>query len=495
MATLAELTRQNTTLSRDEIDHLQRLVADWGILADFCFADLLLSVQGTDGDWHIVAQVRPATGPTLYTADYVGVKASVPEAAILNEVLATGGMAGGEVKEPEPTQVMAIPVRFKGRLVAVLTREWSTRISRHAGELEQSYLSIFDRLATMIAEGSFPFEGRKGTITAAPRVGDGVMVVDADARVQFGSPNAISALHRVGINANVLGMRLAELGFNDTPVRSSFERREPVIEEFEQTADVTLLTYSIPLLAAGKVTGGVLLLRDVSELRRRDRLLLSKDATIREIHHRVKNNLQTISSLLRLQARRLTSGEAKAAVNESVRRIRTIALVHETLSREAGDDVAFTEIVRPLLRLVEEGLQSPDRPVRFRVSGEGGKLPAIVATPLSVVLTELLQNAVDHGFPEGSGGGNVTVNLVNDGTALTIAVTDDGVGVPEEFSLDSATGLGLVIVRTLVTTELAGTIEMRPAVAGELEAAGLTPRPHGPGTVIRLIVPVDPDAR
>ena len=116
-------------------------------------------------------------------------------------------------------------------------------------------------------------------------------------------------------------------------------------------------------------------MRDVTELRTRDRLLLSKDATIREIHHRVKNNLQTISSLLRLQGRRLPSPEAKAAVDESVRRIRTIALVHETLSREAGDDVAFVEIVRPLLRLAEEGLQSPDRPVRFRVQATAAGCP------------------------------------------------------------------------------------------------------------------------
>ena len=157
------------------------------------------------------------------------------------------------------------------------------------------------------------------------------------------------------------------------------------------------------------MTGGVLLVRDISELRRRDRLLLSKDATIREIHHRVKNNLQTISSLLRLQGRRLSSPEAKAAIDESVRRIRTIALVHETLSREAGDDVPFVEILRPLARMVEESLQSPDRPVRFRVQGDGGKLPAPMATPLAVVLTELLQNAVDHAFRGQAGTGHVVV--------------------------------------------------------------------------------------
>ena len=234
----------------------------------------------------------------------------------------------------------------------------------------------------------------------------------------------------------------------------------------------------------------MLLLRDVTELRKRDRLLLSKDATIREIHHRVKNNLQTISSLLRLQARRLTHPEAIAAVGESVRRIRTIALVHEALSREPGDDVTFIEIVRPLLRLAEEGLQSPDRPVRFTVQGDGGRIPAAIATPLSVVLTELLQNAVDHGFPEGSGGGSVIVRLENTGNELQLSVIDDGRGVDGSFRLEDATGLGLSIVRTLVTTELNGPISMRPLTADDRRARRVGDRPDAPrGTVVDLAVP------
>ena len=118
-----------------------------------------------------------------------------------------------------------------------------------------------------------------------------------------------------------------------------------------------MLVRCLPLVRDHKVSGGVVLVRDISELRRRDRLLLSKDATIREIHHRVKNNLQTISSLLRLQARRLDSPEAKAAVEESVRRIRSIALVHEILSREAGDDDRpSTRSSARSPRMVEEGL-------------------------------------------------------------------------------------------------------------------------------------------
>ena len=203
----------------------------------------------------------------------------------------------------------------------------------------------------------------------------------------------------MGIHANAQGQRLSDSGLDDDAVRTAFAARAPVTEELEW-GDTSILLQVIPLLEEGTPNGALLLMRDVSELRRRDRLLLSKDATIREIHHRVKNNLQTIASLLRLQGRRLSSPEAKQALEESVRRIRSIALVHETLAYEAGNTVPFGEIIRPLVRVVEDGLTSPDRHIRFTVEGDPGDLPAEVATPLAVVLTELLQNAVEHGFPD-----------------------------------------------------------------------------------------------
>jgi len=494
MATLGELSRQYTSLERDEIDHLQRLIGEWGLLADLSFADLLLYVPDEAGKWIVLAHVRPATGQTIYQVDYVGSPAeTADELPLLTKAYHEGEICEGEIdveSVPERVRMMAIPVRWNGRVIAVLTREWASRSSRQPGELERTYIGLFQRFGSMIAEGLFPFSGPVADSSAAPRVGDGVLVLDEEARVRYASPNAVSALHRVGIGANAVGMRLAELGFNDSPVRRAYETRLPVIEEFEQTADVTLLARCLPVLAGGEVTGGVLLCRDVTEVRKRDKLLLSKDATIREIHHRVKNNLQTISSLLRLQGRRLSSPEAKAAVAESVRRIRTIALVHETLSREPGDDVAFLEIVRPLLRLAEEGLQSPDRPVRFTVQGDGGRLPSTIATPLSVVLTELLQNAVDHGFPEGSNGGDVVVVLDNHDGTLDIRVINDGRGLEQGFELNAAVGLGLSIVRTLVTTELDGTISMRAGDPDDFRAVGLGEQPKGAGTVVDLTVPV-----
>ncbi len=142
---------------------------------------------------------------------------------------------------------MAIPVRPDGRAIAVLAGSGrSARSGRQPGELERTYIATFERFAAMIAEGLFPFSGPVADSSAAPRVGDGALVLDGDARVLFGSPNAVSALHRVGITANAVGLRLAELGFNDSPVRHAFETGLPVIEEFEQTPEVTFLARCIP---------------------------------------------------------------------------------------------------------------------------------------------------------------------------------------------------------------------------------------------------------
>ena len=494
MASLAELVRLHARYDAARISHLQRLVASWNPIADLCFADLLLSVPlaGESGRrFVVVGQVRPSTNQTLYRTDYVGEIVDETGRPLVARAFRSGEIVEGETRIAaidERVRVLAIPVRFNGEVIAVCSRESRPSIGRQPGELERTYLSVFQRFARMIASGSFPFATDEILAEEAPRVGDGAIVVDIQGCVEYASPNAVSALHKMGVHGNVEGNRLTDLGLQATAIHNALTLGIPVTEEVERGPDVTVLVRCLPLLEDGAVTSALVLVRDISELRRRDRLLISMDATIREIHHRVKNNLQTISSLLRLQGRRLDSPEAKSAIEESVRRIRSIALVHEILSRETGDDVSFQEIVRPLVRMVEEVAQSPDRPVRFRVQGDAGRVPARVATPLAVVLTELLQNAVDHAFPQDAQGlpgeVQVLVHLENDGKELLVRVADNGIGLPADFSLESSGGLGLSIVRTLVTSQIEGSIDLRQRAADEPPANGTT------GTVAELRVPV-----
>jgi len=465
VSTLDDLALARTTLDGADLLHVERLVASWRPLSDLSFADVLLfaPIAGEEGHRFVVlAHVRPVTGQTNYPQDLVGTIVDEVERPLLARCWRSREIVKGDttaLASKDRVRVQSIPIERAGNLIGLVTREEPMTLLRRSGELERTYFDVFDRFARMIADGSFPFEVDEIEMESAPEVGDGVIVIDGDTRVQFASPNAVSSLHRMGIHAYAQSQRLADVGFDDTAARTAMLLHLPVTEEIERD-DVSVLVRVLPILERRMASGALVLMRDITDLRRRDRMLLSKDATIREIHHRVKNNLQTIASLLRLQGRRLQSPEARAALAESERRIRSIAIVHETLSREAGDVVAFNEIVRPLARLVEETSSSLEHPIRFRVKGDAGELPGEVATPLAVVLNELMQNAVDHAFPEPGPDARVEVTLERDEDHVEVEVRDNGVGLPEQFSLDSSRGLGLSIVQALVTSELQGSIEM-----------------------------------
>jgi two-component sensor histidine kinase len=160
-------------------------------------------------------------------------------------------------------------------------------------------------------------------------------------------------------------------------------------------------------------------------------------------------------------------GEARHALEESERRVRSIALVHEILSRDTTDDVDFNDIVPPLARMTED-MGGGDRPVHITCHGEAGNLEASVATPLAVALNELLQNAAEHARPlsdpaEGDTSQapiEVRVDMHRDGKSLKVRVHDNGIGLPDGFSVEASSSLGLSIVNGLVCSQLGGTITM-----------------------------------
>jgi two-component sensor histidine kinase len=483
MATFAELVKEHTELDEPAVRHLQRLVASWGTLSDLCFADLLLwaPVAGSTDRFVVLGQVRPTTNRTLHVDDLVGRILTERERPLLARSWHLGSVVEGEIditSRNERARMVCIPVRCQGEMVAVLTRESAIAVGRRPGELERVYVEVFDRLARMIADGEFPFPVDEEVTTESLRVGDGVLVLDDAARIAFASPNAVNNLHTMGLYNSIDGLRLDEIGLAQGAVDLAFTQMLPATEQIYGNGDGALILRAVPLLEHGVVTGAFVLLRDVTELRRRDRLLLSKDAAIREVHHRVKNNLQTISSLLRLQARRLAPGPGRHALEESERRIRSIAVVHEILSRDTVDQVNFNDILPSLVRMAED-LGSAERPVRISTHGDAGELQAAIATPLAVIVTELLQNAAEHAFPlhgdVPAAELSVEVLLVRTDAELTVVVRDNGVGLPEGFDIDATSSLGLSIVRSLVGTQLGGSIRMRT----------------DGGTVVEVVLPLD----
>jgi two-component system, sensor histidine kinase PdtaS len=493
VSTLRDLVEEHTDLGPLDIEHLHRLAGDWQLISDLSFADLVMWVPVTGGRSFVcVAQVRPTTAPTTYQDDRVGRIATGPEATHLAVALSQGRIwrEGDPVWYGDiPARHEAIPVRRRtgdgeaSEVIAVVGRDTNLATARTPSQLELNYLTTADDLAQMVADGTFPPPTRHpGETTSAPRVGDGLIRLDDGGKVTYASPNAQSAFRRLGLTGHLVGEDLASLVHRlaedpldgseaaarvlaalrgDTPPRREVEVR-----------GATVLARALPLVPAGVPVGALVLVRDVTEVRRRDRALVTKDATIREIHHRVKNNLQTVAALLRLQARRVGAPEARSALEESVRRVASIAIVHETLAMSSDEVVAFDEIVDRVAAAATE-VALPESRVSLKRDGSFGTLPAEIATPLAMVLNELLLNAVEHGFAAG-GTGEVVVRAERSRRELRVSVADTGRGLPGGQP-DVAGGLGLQIVRTLATGELRGTISLRTRDGGGTEAVLVVP--------------------
>jgi hypothetical protein len=465
--TLEELAVRAGGIDPVEVEHFHRLVAVWQLLSDLSFSDVLLLAPITDdpdGDLLVLAQIRPDTAQTLYQDDHVGTALLAENAPQALRALQTGKPQRGAGGDPRGSQRAAIPLRSPlGRVPGVLLREGMPFGGRRVSALEQAYVQCADALYRMTVEGVFPFPGMEEWET--PRVSDGLIVLAPSGLIVFASPNAIAAHRRLGIYTDLTGSHIQDL-VGGQALWSALDSGVPVETEVEVAGGVVNRRL-VPFRIGGENTGGLVLARDVTEVRRRDRMLMYKDAVIREIHHRVKNNLQTIASLLRLQARRLGSEEGKAALEESVRRISTIAFVHETLSQASGELVDFGEVLRGILRMLEDALALDEQGIAIEVLGGVGDLPAVVATPLALVVTELVQNAAEHAFV-GRRGGHVQVSLKLEDSALRAIVADDGRGLPKDFTWPGR-GLGLQIVRALVEGELKGSIEIRLQDGTEIE--------------------------
>ena len=480
MFQLEKLLGARTTITIDQANRIRELVADWQLLADLSFADLILwvPIRKDISMWptgHIaVAHIRPTTTSTVFINDVIGdellwgAKPGIDEALSGDEIVSsTNPEKIGEMLVKTET----IPVSFEGQVIAVISSHRNVEHSRGSGKLETTYREVAHHLYQMVAQGSFPYKDAGSLFEPAPRVGDGLIRLDANSAISYASPNAKSAFSRMGWRGDLEGRNLGEVAeqvvtaspnASEQGVRSRLNGKQlQRVEIDNQGATIDLLV--LPLIIGTDKIGAIVLLQNVTELRRRDRELVTKDATIREIHHRVKNNLQTVSALLRLQSRRIEDPSAAAALDEAVRRIASIAVVHETLSNSTQTTVAFDEV---LSSLVTHALELSPRMGELTIErvGEIGSLESRVATPLSLVVTELIHNALEHGLYES--GTHLRIELQRYSNEGLVTISDDGVGLPDGFDLLTSSNLGLQIVRTLTENELKGELNLESTEKG-----------------------------
>lgn len=490
MTDSASIIAHAPTLTEADRDWLHDLIVDWGAIADLGYMDLFLLLPISDGHFIYAAQRRPNTRISTRTDDYVGRLAPEQMRPLLMSVLGEGRTIRQTYEEHESEDkycdVLA-PVVHDGRAIAVVIRETDLTDRQKTGPVERDNISCAKVLFSMIGRGQYPYTEPVHTMRHNPHVVNGTLTLNNQGVVRTASPNAISCLKRLGYVHDITSRSFADV-LNELVPRD--ENRPDHFDDIvsgRQPAEGTLLgngaaiaVRDMPLVDEnGQPAGAVILCRDVTELRRSDQELETKDATISEIHHRVKNNLQSVSSLLHLQAARSTNPEVKAALQQAQRRVQTIAAVHDGLSQSADEMVDVDHLLPNLLRMSVDVEKGADQDIQLIFHGKFGRMPSQDATPLSLVLSELVTNAVEHGF-RGRKKGTISISAARWGNTINVFVEDDGCGFDTADGADGGnsangtssgnghlpSGLGTQLVTTFVRSDFGGTVRWKPGEKG-----------------------------
>ncbi|MBC9928114.1 MULTISPECIES: sensor histidine kinase [unclassified Leucobacter] len=484
MSTLRNLVSRYAELPDIDVDWLELLTADWQLLADLALGDVVLWAPTIDGDYIAVAHSRPAGSVTLFYRDVLGDLLRDDWRELVEETVRTGAAAVSTSPawyEENPMKLTAYSVSRKdletGEQVgpiAVATVHTSLNDGQSASRIGAAFRECADDLFAMIQLGLFPTTASsRGRERGAPRAADGLVRVDPSGEITFASPNTQTTFTMLGYRDEMEGENFSDVVHE--VVRGQFDTNEslPLITQGKvaKRSDIEALgrvvtLRSIPVTLENARSGGIVLTRDITDLRQQEQELITKDATIREIHHRVKNNLQTVASLLRVQARRARSEDAKEALSQAMRRVAAIAVVHDTLATGLSQIVSFDEVFDRVVGLAAEVASIHNTTVHLRREGRFGELPSEYATPLALALTEIVTNAVEHGLAGMEG--EVAIVAERNEERLLVQVTDTGTGLPGGTVGD---GLGTQIVRTLIQGELGGSIEWGPHEGGGTRVA------------------------
>lgn len=479
MSTLTELAQKYSRLTEDEIEWLELLVADLPLLADLSFGDIVVWAPTHDDNYLAIAHSRASSTVTLFYRDVVGDYLRSDWRGVIDEALETGLPAVSTSPawyEENPMGLTAYSIRRRDMQTGEITEPFAAMTVHTSHDVEFSasrqilaFKECADELCRMVQNGLFPTaDSTLARQQGAPRASDGLIRVDEFGTITFASPNSQTTFGKLGFRDELEGQNLADVVASLVRGQTDTNETLPLIAQGKvyKRSDLevrgrTVTLRSIPIIFEGIRTGGVILTRDITELKAQEQMLITKDATIREIHHRVKNNLQTVASLLRVQARRAQSEEAKDALSQAMRRVAAIAVVHDTLSTGLSQTVDFDEVFDRVVMLTTEVAAIHNTVVHLSREGTFGSLPSEYATPLALALTEVVTNAVEHGLRGIEG--NVQITAERDDSHLRVEVVDSGAGLPGGQVGD---GLGTQIVRTLIEGELGGSIAWSNAEEG-----------------------------
>jgi two-component sensor histidine kinase len=474
-------------LTEEDEAVLGRIARCLPLLADLARGDVLLFKPAEEPlAASVIAEAKPHTVPPIYPESLMGRAVRHSEEPSVIRAISRGSTSSRIHRllvQGHPTVQDVYPVRSGTQVIGALAIEIGLVESERQKRKSVVYRRAIDRLRQIVLAGQL--EGSENLSRLSEH--DGPMVVNADGQIVYISSVAEQLYRKIGYTHSLLHHDIGSLRTDEGTFFKALESGA-CVEQLVQEGPYTWLKRAIPLmgqtsdrlwrLVVGRAEPRdqvILTIHDVTEESQKERELRIKSAMIKEIHHRVKNNLQTIASLLRLQARRTGSPEVSAMLQETINRILSIAVIHEFLAHQDASKIEMQEVAQRIISEVSRGIVDPEKRIRFSLDSDSVFLPTQQATSCALVINELLHNAVEHGFASANEGSvHVRLSLAED--RVVVEVADDGEALPPGFDPRNAGSLGLHIVQTLVHEDLKGTFALVDGDGGGAKAIVSFPR-------------------
>ena len=457
MDIIQELCKKYTDLTDEEIATIQGMSAVLQPLANLEDADIFIDCPSWDGDAIVVAEAKPSYVPSSYKKTVVGLlarKENEPAVARTFRLGVATKQMKAVTQENGRTIQSVEPIRNAtgDRVIGVLIREQRVDEQRQISERlhfsEQSYERIANALAHMVGSNNWLTEC----------IDEALLMVDKSGVVTFRNSLARDLYRKLGYIDDPLGqpyenVRLVD-SWNDMD-QSGFS----VIETTVGRHSLSIKRIQVD----SEDMAFAVVIQDLTWKKEQEKALILKSVAIKEMHHRVKNNLQTIASLLRLQVRRSDNEETRKVLGESMNRILSIATTHELLAQSGVDEVMLGEVILNIKNNTMRYFSNPKCYVTITMEGGDFQVDSDIATSVAIIINELLQNSLKYAFQDRSSG-EIRIVVEQGKLYSSIQVSDNGGG----FDVANTEGnrLGLSIVQTLVKDKLRGNLEIESGPEG-----------------------------
>ncbi|MGL6199188.1 MAG: sensor histidine kinase [Lachnospiraceae bacterium] len=457
MSTIRSLCNQYTGLHSEEIEMIEQVSATLQLTANLADADMFVDCPTPEGDAIVVAEAKPSHVTSSYKKSIVGLLAKAENEPAVARTFRLG-IATKQVKAvtQESAQVVQYvePIRNGDKVIGVLIKE------RHIDEWEIAKESLNSPPQGYKPISDMFIHPEEKNFWIAECIDEALIVVDIGGVITFCNAPAQNLYDGLGFVGPLVGksyesIRLADI--NPTGVDNySF---------VEVSAGNKFL--SIKHLKLGKdEIDFLIIIKDATDIKEREKELILKSVAIKEMHHRIKNNLQTVASLLRLQTRRSGNDETKRVLYESMNRILAIAATHELLARSGVDDVNIMDVILNIKDNTARYHTNGKSKVAIQLKGDDLNVESDLATTVALVINELLQNSLEHAFSSKQTG--FIQIIVEKGELYSqIIIIDNGTGFDiESVKNTGSERLGLSIVRALVTDKLRGNLTIKSCESG-----------------------------